>query len=517
MIYDGDGIEIPDWLIQRLPAGWTTTQGEDGRERLVINGQIPSYQNGQLGYKYGEEFVPEPAWGSAPSSINVGGQTYNAQGVPQEVGGVGFNGETSGQFNLPVGAQYSVTAPGAFTASGNEWLAPEGSKLEYSAMGPGGLESNNLTLGTFLRDTLNLEPVKAALMFAGANGISQGALTASGAANASIPELASNFASGVGNTVGNFGTSLSNLVGGESASVGSGVSNTSLSDFLAADASQLAGQGIQGGQLETLLGQSGADAFTAADLAQLTGQGITGSQLVGLGNQAMQTVPQALGGASLGTGMIPVGAGAPGGAGTGAATAGATTLSQLLGVTGTGATALDALGRAIPGLIGAYAASEQGDAYGDLINADNARYQSNLALGAPSRSRYEASFAPGFDISQDPALQGAMDTTTQTLLRQLSTQGNPYGNPSGLAEVNKYVLGNVALPYLQNYRNQNASTGGYGAFNTSAASGPNMNLAGAGVNADSNVWGGLGGAAADVFTPRTSLSDLLKGIKGVLA
>ena len=203
-----------------------------------------------------------------------------------------------------------------------------------------------------------------------------------------------------------------------------------------------------------------------------------------------------------------------------AAAGGALTLSSLLktlGVdTGEYGGAVDALGRAIPGLIGAYASNDQADAIRGLGDKEDARIREFMTYGAPSRERYEASFAPGFDIAKDPALTGAMDTTMDTLLRRLSaTGGNPWGSPGGLAEANKYVMGNVALPYLQNYRNQNASTGGYGAFNTTAAGGgDSTKLSLSGINADAGMWGGVGDAAASVFTPKTSLEQLLKQLKG---
>ena len=202
-------------------------------------------------------------------------------------------------------------------------------------------------------------------------------------------------------------------------------------------------------------------------------------------------------------------------AGAGVANAGMS-LSKLLGLTGDAATAVDALGRAVPGLLGAYAANQQGDALSDIAGKEDARIREFMAYGAPSRDRYEASFAPGFDIGSDPALKGAMDTTSDTLLRRLSaTGGNPFGNPSGLIEANKSVLDSVALPYLQNYRNQNASTGGYGAFNTTAAGGGNSNALNlAGVGADTNVWNALGSSASSVFNPPSSLEELLKKFKG---
>jgi hypothetical protein len=172
----------------------------------------------------------------------------------------------------------------------------------------------------------------------------------------------------------------------------------------------------------------------------------------------------------------------------------------------------DALGRAIPGLVGAFAANQQGDAISELGAKEDARVREFMKYGAPSRDRYEASFAPGFDVAGITGLQGAMDTAGDTLLRRLSAKsGNPYGDPGGLAEVQNYITGNLALPALQNYRNQNAATGGFGAFNTTAAGGGNsgaLNLAG--VNADAGVWNALGDSAASVFSKKRTLADLLK-------
>lgn len=196
------------------------------------------------------------------------------------------------------------------------------------------------------------------------------------------------------------------------------------------------------------------------------------------------------------------GAGTTGGA-MGATGAAPNSLSSYLSqTTGLPAWAFDAAGKIIPGLIGAYASGQQADALKALADQQ-------LAVGAPSRARYEASFAPGFDVTQDPALKSALEGTSDTLLRRLSAgQGNPFGDPGGLIEANKSVMNNVALPYLNTYRNQNASTGGYGAFSTAA---PQTQMAG--IGADSNIWNALGSSAANVFNPQPTLADLLKQMK----
>jgi hypothetical protein len=131
------------------------------------------------------------------------------------------------------------------------------------------------------------------------------------------------------------------------------------------------------------------------------------------------------------------------------------------------------------------------------------------AFGAPSRARYESSFSPDFKITDMPGFQQALDAENDSLLRKASVNGNPFGNPGVLAEINKYVTGNLALPALQNYRNQNASTGGYGAFSTAAPQA--MTTAAATGAAPYNV---LGATAENLFNPQNSLADQLAKLTG---
>jgi len=60
-------------------------------------------------------------------------------------------------------------------------------------------------------------------------------------------------------------------------------------------------------------------------------------------------------------------------------------------------------------------------------------------------------------------------------------------------------------PSLQNYRNQNAATGGYGAFNT-AAPGAAANAA----NSENNWLTTLATGANRLINPPSSLEELLK-------
>jgi len=168
---------------------------------------------------------------------------------------------------------------------------------------------------------------------------------------------------------------------------------------------------------------------------------------------------------------------------------------------GSGGSLWDMLGRALPGVLGAYAANKQTGALTDLANKF-AEY------GAPSRARYEASMTPGFDPTSIAGYQGALDTASQSILRKLSaTGGNPYGNPGGLIEANKQIVSGTAMPIIQNYQNQNANTGGLGAL---AAAYPSTQQAA--TQSGANVYNALGSAVGNVVNPPQTASQSLADI-----
>lgn len=227
--------------------------------------------------------------------------------------------------------------------------------------------------------------------------------------------------------------------------------------------------------------------------------GAAGLGALGQGSFAGETVTPVIGGASTAAGSgLPGQAGSGAVAGSGAAAGSA--ISRILDGTASTADWTSVLGTAAATGVGIYGANEQANKLKEI--ADRL-----YATGAPSRGRYEASFDPGFTMANDPGYQGALDTTTDTLLRRASVGGNPVGNPGVLAEIAKYVTGNVALPALQNYRTQNANTGGYSSFNTAAPT-----TATNAVNAGANVYGDVGYGIGQATNPRPqfSLSDIYR-------
>jgi hypothetical protein len=180
-----------------------------------------------------------------------------------------------------------------------------------------------------------------------------------------------------------------------------------------------------------------------------------------------------------------------------------TALQKVLAGIATAADWATLAGQALPGVISAFGSNQQANALSDL-----AKEQS--ALGAPSRARYEASYAPGFDLAaSDPGYAGALDAATQAQMRALSTKGNPFGNPGGLIEANKQIVNGTAMPALNTYRNMNAQSGGFGSINSAAPA-----TAASSIGANNNVYSDLGAAFGAVTNPQSSLDELLKKLNG---
>jgi len=139
----------------------------------------------------------------------------------------------------------------------------------------------------------------------------------------------------------------------------------------------------------------------------------------------------------------------------------ASALAKALGITQDKASLLGGLGGAA---LSAYGSDQQANAYRDVAN----QY---LALGAPSRARLEASYAPGFSMADQPDFQNALDIGAQAAARATSAKvGNPTGNRGAYADMQKYISGSLALPQLNAYRSQNATSGGLGVNTAGSAS-----------------------------------------------
>lgn len=143
-----------------------------------------------------------------------------------------------------------------------------------------------------------------------------------------------------------------------------------------------------------------------------------------------------------------------------------------------------------------------------VADANTANAQAQRELGAPYRANALAAMQPGFDPNSIGGYSGAVDSASKGILARLSaTGGNPFGNPGGLIEANKQIIGGTAMPAIQNYINSNLSAGFGPSYAASQAPQTAADkLAGAGFDAG-------GGALANVLSPATDLDTLLAGLK----
>lgn len=248
------------------------------------------------------------------------------------------------------------------------------------------------------------------------------------------------------------------------------------------------GAGADGAGMDALIG-GGADAGIAAPGGGISGFG--GLAGVGAG------VDAPIGGGAT------AGIAAPGGGVAAAGGAAATALSKVLSGTANAADWAQLAGQILPGIAGAIGSNQQANALSGLAD----KYWN---AGQPSRSRYEASMSPGFDPMSIPGYSGAVSNASDAAMHSLSTQGNPYGNPSGLIAANKQIINGTELPAIQQYQANNAATGGYASLN-----GAYNQTAQQAIGSQSGVLNSLGSAAGNALNPTTNtgtIADLLKGL-----
>lgn len=171
------------------------------------------------------------------------------------------------------------------------------------------------------------------------------------------------------------------------------------------------------------------------------------------------------------------------------------------GLFGSGGPSNGTLGSLIGAGLGAYGASTQADAYSELAG----RYE---GYGAPSRARYEASYAPGFTMENDPGYKDALNQSAKGTLHGLSAQGNPADSPNAWAASLSDLFQKSAYPALQNYRTTNSNAGGISSLQNTA---PELQAKAIGSN--SNIFNAIGSGVSNVFNPPQTLAEQLAALK----
>lgn len=328
-----------------------------------------------------------------------------------------------------------------------------------------------------------------------AAGLSGGALDAFIASGGALGSAAAGGGGiGLGAAGGAFNYGAADQLGLQQMGQAAGLQGQALQDFISSGGTLGSTAAGGGGLLNNLPSTPSTGGGGAGGAGGVGGNGTSSGGTDAVGSD--WATGQATGAAG---GLLPQTAGgltAANGAGTAT-----TALQRIMSGTGTTADWASIAGTAGSTILGMYNESQK--------NSDQkALADQYMAFGAPSRARYEGSFAPGFSMANEPGYKDALDSTSDSLLRKLSaTGGNPYGNPGGLIEANKAINSSLALPALNNFRNQNAATGGYGAFNT-AAPGAASNA----INSSGGALTTLAGGLSDILNPKpqNSLADLLK-------
>lgn len=194
--------------------------------------------------------------------------------------------------------------------------------------------------------------------------------------------------------------------------------------------------------------------------------------------------------------------------------AGSSSLGRLLGLGQTGMDALSVGGNLAGTALGMYGANQQADSFRRLSDDAMTRWNQSMAIGAPSRERYEGSFQPGFTMANDPGYTDALNSTAKGVLHGLSVNGNPSSSPNAWNQSLEDVMAKTAYPALQNYRTMNANTGGFTGFASAGARGPDTDAAVGAIKADSNVLNAVGSGIADLTTPRNTLEQALRALNG---
>ncbi len=167
---------------------------------------------------------------------------------------------------------------------------------------------------------------------------------------------------------------------------------------------------------------------------------------------------------------------------------------------GSGSSILDILGRAAPGLIGAYASSKATDAYKEMADKF-------AGYGAPYRQRLSDIYADPSRFLNSPEVQKPVQMGSDIMARSLSVQGNPTGSGNALQQLQSYSADQL-FGRLGQEKDRLSGFGGLSAYNAAAPS-----AAASVIGSSNNTANALGAAANNVFTPPKTLAEQLQAFK----
>ena len=161
---------------------------------------------------------------------------------------------------------------------------------------------------------------------------------------------------------------------------------------------------------------------------------------------------------------------------------------------------LGALGRAIPGLLGAYASSRATDQYKGLADQF-------ASYGAPYRQRLSDLYANPSKFLSSDEVQKPVQMASDIMARSLSTQGNPTGSGNALQQLQSYSADQL-FGRLGQEKDRLAGFGGLSAYNQAAPS-----AAASVIGSSNNTANALGAATNNIFSPPQTLAQQLAAFK----
>lgn len=153
--------------------------------------------------------------------------------------------------------------------------------------------------------------------------------------------------------------------------------------------------------------------------------------------------------------------------------------------------------------LGAYASNNQTNA----LEAQAQRYE---GYGAPYRQKLSDLYADPSSFLKDPSVTVPVDQGTSSLMRSLSTQGNPFGSGNALQQGQSYATDQL-YNKLGQEKDRLAGFGGLSSYNQAAPT-----TATNAIQSSSNTWNALGSGANNIFNPpqtqAQTMADFYKAI-----
>jgi hypothetical protein len=155
--------------------------------------------------------------------------------------------------------------------------------------------------------------------------------------------------------------------------------------------------------------------------------------------------------------------------------------------------------------LGAYASNKQTNA----LEAQAQRYE---GYGAPYRQKLSELYKDPTSFLSSPEVRVPVDQGTSSLMRSLSTQGNPFGSGNALQQGQSYASDQL-FGKLGQEKDRLAGFGGLSSYNQAAPQ-ASTNA----INSSSNAWNAVGAGANNIFNPpqtqAQTMAEWAKAMRG---